>query len=242
MGLFDFLGSLATAGANVASTSLTNQANKELAQYSYEQQQKMIDAQNQYNSPSAQMKRYQDAGLNPNLVYGQIGSGNQSQIAKYEAPTMQAPKIANVLGDMLDLTAKSQQIKNLAEEGKSKELTNEAKRISNEYNRSILNNRIRRYQLDYDTQMARKLNIEVTGDIARWRQQHLLPEQLLNVQFQNTTLNPLKRNLLQEQIKHQGIINQYAEPAQVLGLVNSGIGALSKIIMPLLLGRFGVRH
>lgn len=27
--------------------------------------------QNQYNSPAEQMKRYQDAGLNPNLIYGQ---------------------------------------------------------------------------------------------------------------------------------------------------------------------------
>lgn len=26
---------------------------------------------NEYNSPAAQMKRYQDAGLNPNLIYGQ---------------------------------------------------------------------------------------------------------------------------------------------------------------------------
>lgn len=28
-------------------------------------------ANNEYNSPSAQMARYQDAGLNPNLIYGQ---------------------------------------------------------------------------------------------------------------------------------------------------------------------------
>lgn len=27
--------------------------------------------QNEYNSPAAQMQRYQDAGLNPNLIYGQ---------------------------------------------------------------------------------------------------------------------------------------------------------------------------
>lgn len=27
--------------------------------------------QNEYNSPAAQMKRFQDAGLNPNLIYGQ---------------------------------------------------------------------------------------------------------------------------------------------------------------------------
>lgn len=30
--------------------------------------------QNEYNSPSAQMKRFIDAGLNPNLIYGNLGS------------------------------------------------------------------------------------------------------------------------------------------------------------------------
>lgn len=40
---------------------------------------------NEYNSPSAQMKRYQDAGLNPNLIYGQSN-------------TAQAPASASATG------------------------------------------------------------------------------------------------------------------------------------------------
>lgn len=36
--------------------------------------------QNRYNSPAAQMKRFKDAGLNPNLVYTQGNSGNMSPI------------------------------------------------------------------------------------------------------------------------------------------------------------------
>lgn len=31
---------------------------------------------NQYNSPASQMQRYQDAGLNPNLIYGQSNTAN----------------------------------------------------------------------------------------------------------------------------------------------------------------------
>lgn len=33
---------------------------------------------NEYNSPASQMKRYQEAGLNPNLIYGQGTPGNQT--------------------------------------------------------------------------------------------------------------------------------------------------------------------
>lgn len=32
--------------------------------------------QNEYDSPSAQMQRFQDAGLNPNLIYSQMQAGN----------------------------------------------------------------------------------------------------------------------------------------------------------------------
>lgn len=45
--------------------------NKELAQQNF-------DMLNKYNTPSAQMARFSDAGLNPNLIYGQGNSGNAS--------------------------------------------------------------------------------------------------------------------------------------------------------------------
>lgn len=48
--------------------------------------QKLIDEQNQYNSPASQMARYQAAGLNPNLIYGQGTPGNQAQVAEVRGP------------------------------------------------------------------------------------------------------------------------------------------------------------
>lgn len=94
-------GALAAGGglfqglANIGSTLLANKANRELAQYSFEQQKQMIAEQNKYNSPVEQMKRYEEAGLNPALIYGNgtSSAGNQSSIAKYEAPTMVAPDV-----------------------------------------------------------------------------------------------------------------------------------------------------
>lgn len=45
--------------------------------------------QNQYNTPANQMARYREAGLNPNLMYGQGSSGNAAPAAqpKYEKAT-----------------------------------------------------------------------------------------------------------------------------------------------------------
>src|SRR5699024_10568715 len=41
--------------------------------------------QNAYNSPKSQMKRYESAGLNPNLIYGNIASG---QAGALDAPSV----------------------------------------------------------------------------------------------------------------------------------------------------------
>ena len=45
-------------------------AQKELADYQFQLNQQQWAAENEYNSPGAQMQRLKSAGLNPNLVYG----------------------------------------------------------------------------------------------------------------------------------------------------------------------------
>nr|QGT50721.1 hypothetical protein Elusimicrob1349_1910 [uncultured Elusimicrobia bacterium] len=50
-----------------------------------EQQLQWWNMQNEYNSPAAQMARYKAAGLNPNLVSGQISSGNASSVGSAAA-------------------------------------------------------------------------------------------------------------------------------------------------------------
>lgn len=87
------LGQIANTGLNALvnnwQTNKQNRANMALSKYSYQQEQSMIEQQNKYNSPVAQMARYAQAGLNPNLIYGQGTPGNQNVIAKYNAPQIQ---------------------------------------------------------------------------------------------------------------------------------------------------------
>lgn len=60
-----------------------NKKNLELAKFQNDANQAAIDRQNSYNSPQAQMARYKEAGLNPNLIYSQGNPGNQSGISQY---------------------------------------------------------------------------------------------------------------------------------------------------------------
>lgn len=81
--------------ANLKAVRETNQANRELAQYNWEQQQEMWNKNNAYNSPIMQMARLKQAGLNPNLVYGNGVTGNtSSSIPTPQLPTQEAGKVA----------------------------------------------------------------------------------------------------------------------------------------------------
>lgn len=94
-GFGNLIGSMINADASYRNTQSTNVANMLIAQYGYDQQKEMIRQQNEYNSPLQQLKRYTEAGLNPNLIYGEgkASAGNQSDIAKLQAPNLQTPHI-----------------------------------------------------------------------------------------------------------------------------------------------------
>lgn len=71
----------------------TNIANMDIAQWQYQAALEQWQRENEYNSPAAQMQRYMDAGLNPNLIYGQQNLSAGSPLPS--APTAQAPKMMN---------------------------------------------------------------------------------------------------------------------------------------------------
>lgn len=81
------VGGLLQSRGSKKQTEATNKANKELAEYQYSKNLEMWERQNAYNAPTAQMQRYDDAGLNPNLIYGTGASaGNASNAPQYQAP------------------------------------------------------------------------------------------------------------------------------------------------------------
>lgn len=105
----------AQIGSSIFGTISSNNQNKKLAaqqnQYNQQLQQRAFDynsqqseleytrnleqwnRENEYNSPAAQMQRYIDAGLNPNLIYGSGASaGTAASSPQYTAARYDAPK------------------------------------------------------------------------------------------------------------------------------------------------------
>lgn len=89
MGLFDGLFSLAT-------TSMTNGVNRSEAEYNRQWQERMYERQyadninlwkmqNEYNTPSAQVQRLKDAGINPYLALGNVQTGSASSVPPAQA-------------------------------------------------------------------------------------------------------------------------------------------------------------
>ena len=62
--------SLINSISNIGLTAMTNAANEQAATTAYNRGIAQWHRENAYNSPTAQMERLRQAGLNPNLVYG----------------------------------------------------------------------------------------------------------------------------------------------------------------------------
>lgn len=91
-------GAAVQGGFGIISSALNYHFNKKLAEQQNQYNLEMWNLQNEYNSPQAQMKRFEEAGLNPMLIYNQGTSGNASA-----APQMVTPQAPDVSKDMRDL-------------------------------------------------------------------------------------------------------------------------------------------
>lgn len=93
----------------------------------YNRSIKERDYMNKYNSPLEQIKRFKEAGLNPNLAYGQGTPGNQpGAIAKYEAQKGRVPKLNTTLG-VLQMAQQKAEIDNINANTESTKLDNSYK-------------------------------------------------------------------------------------------------------------------
>jgi len=82
-GIVSLVGALISGQQQKKNTERQAAANQQLAKTQADANERYLAEQNAYNSPSSQMTRFQDAGLNPNLIYGQGSPGNQSSSLSY---------------------------------------------------------------------------------------------------------------------------------------------------------------
>ncbi|AXH76446.1 MAG: DNA pilot protein [Microviridae sp.] len=107
-------------------TMFTNYMSQKYATAMYNRTRKdnleFWNMQNQYNSPAAQMQRFKDAGLNPNLIYGQGSNGNSNSIptpdvqsVNFREPRIEGghPDVMSALLAQADLRIKNAQVSNI---------------------------------------------------------------------------------------------------------------------------------
>ena len=73
-----------SALGSLGSSKLSNVSNKSMLNRQFQNDVKMWNMQNEYNLPKNQMQRYQDAGLNPNLIYGEGSASSGNAFSIYE--------------------------------------------------------------------------------------------------------------------------------------------------------------
>lgn len=89
-GIANFAGSVINSVMQPVMEQLNFNHNLKLQELQNAYNLDMWKMQNEYNSPQSQMQRFKEAGLNPNLIYGQGTSGNASS-APYQTSRVEAP-------------------------------------------------------------------------------------------------------------------------------------------------------
>jgi hypothetical protein len=109
---------VATTAGNAYATGRMNKKNRKFAEHMYDRQRGAAledwARQNEYNSPRAQMQRFQEAGLNKNLIYGNISDGpavrsTSSAEWRGEAPQADPNMGLELAGKYFDMRQKSAQ-------------------------------------------------------------------------------------------------------------------------------------
>lgn len=104
-------GALISGAMQVLGNYQNYQYQKSLAEQQNQFNIDMWKMQADYNSPQAQMERYKQAGLNPNLIYGQGSNGNMSSAPQMVTP--EAPNNSEAFGSMGEGLAKLFNIENI---------------------------------------------------------------------------------------------------------------------------------
>lgn len=95
--MFGLFSTLFSNFMNLAGQGAQYAQSKELAELQNQFNIDMWNRNNEYNTPQAQMKRFSEAGLNPNLIYGMGSPGNSSSPPQKVVP--QAPDWAKGMSE-----------------------------------------------------------------------------------------------------------------------------------------------
>lgn len=168
------LGGLFNSFGQARQNRLSREFQREM--YTRQRQDQLSDwyRQNEYNSPQAQMSRFEAAGLNPNLVYSQGNSGNAGPIPSPDIvrPQFENPRFGDAIGSsamavlsaMYDLDIKKAQLDNF--KAQNSVITQEAVLKGLQAGRTELGTEKDRFWLDFEREM-RPISAEARKEALR---------------------------------------------------------------------------
>lgn len=173
--------------ANYFTQERTNKANRELAEYGYSMDLDQWNRMNEYNSPLNQMLRFKEAGLNPNLIYGQGTPGNATSSPTYKAPHLQAPQL-DALGQIIPAIQTYANVKQQAAQTDNLRKQNDlivAQAVTEGMKAGEIG--VRTAQTDFDLNLAKELRTN-SLDVARQNLANMrLDQHLKGVDIQTKT-------------------------------------------------------
>lgn len=225
--------SLAGSAINAGSQSRTNQSQLSYSREMYDKQRADALAdwtrQNQYNSPKEQMMRFKEAGLNPNLIYGQQTQSPVVRSSSVEGYSPRAPQVdlgnAAAMGlqglstyqdtQLKDVQTNlvKEQIKNASTDNMLKQLDWAEKNIKLPYAQQMAQSnaealRIQNEQRLVDLQFS-KDNNPIKLETGQYQLNNLISD--LAVKVQNMNLSKAQESLAYQTIqnlKKEGVLKQ----------------------------------
>jgi len=186
-----------SAAGNYLSTQSTNAANLRLWHLN-----------NSYNTPAAQMQRFKDAGLNPNLMYQQGNSGNSASAPEFQKPPVDLDLTSSLsqISQYQDFKLKQAQVDNvkaqtdqtreaiinLIKDQTLKDLTASKLGLENNYLSGSMAERIRANAIENWSKLQGIQNAKTTNELNRYNLDVLAP---LNAQRLATGNQQAKYNL-----------------------------------------------
>lgn len=165
-------GSVIDAAVSSSNTKKANETNLQIAREQQAWSEKMWNMQNEYNSPDAVLKRYVDAGINPNMVVGQVSGGMATNPVPYQRANvnpMPPTSLGNAMAMAYQLKMQKEQLGINQEVGNSQAFKNKAEGISELIKQPGLmsDNRIRKLTADFleQTFENRKLGTFLANDL-----------------------------------------------------------------------------
>lgn len=171
--------------ANTVSQFLTNKKNRQNALEDW-------NRLNTYNTPAEQMKRFKEAGLNPNLIYKQTNEAAPVRSTDYVAPQLDTENL-NVLKKSNQFEIQELNVASLQQNLEGQKLRNDEQRIKNEILAATKSDLMDKPSILNRVQNASYDNLLESVNIKR----------LERSQF------PIRTDLLKEQLRNLATSNDY---------------------------------